>query len=358
MASSPGRLRGAARILAPAWVRPLLLGTGGPWCLLRPRCASAPPPPPTYTHALTPLCTPSVAWNPQAPHILGTATQSGSCLVWDLRTNRPYTHLKDQFRAPFSAISWNPVDSVYLVTGVLHAHSVPHTPHANPCWTHCCTRSVATTLVPMAFSFCVALALCAASDDDAHPLLRVWDLRAHSTTPLAELRGHTKAVLSLSWCPQDAGMLLTCGKDNRTLLWDMAHGTLMYELPVAGSGSIGVGSGGLDSMGGLGGMGIMGGGGGGGAAGLFGGPSLGVAVGRRYEVKWAPKLPGIVASCSFDRTVAVHSLAAIPGDHSTRAPSWLRRPSGASFGFCGKLVSFTQGGVLGPAPAAGYAVPR
>ncbi len=197
-----------------------------------------------------------------------------------------------------------------------------------------------------------------ASDDDAHPLLRVWDLRAHSTTPLAELRGHTKAVLSLSWCPQDAGMLLTCGKDNRTLLWDMAHGTLMYELPVAGSGSIGVGSGGLDSMGGMGGMGMMGGGGGGGAAGLFGGPSLGVAVGRRYEVKWAPKLPGIVASCSFDRTVAVHSLAAIPGDHSTRAPSWLRRPSGASFGFCGKVVSFTQGGVLGPAPAAGYAVPR
>lgn len=72
------------------------------------------------SHSLLPVCpVVSVAWNPQAPHILGTATQSGSCLVWDLRTNRPYTHLKDQFRAPFSAISWNPVDSVYLVTGAL-----------------------------------------------------------------------------------------------------------------------------------------------------------------------------------------------------------------------------------------------
>ncbi len=211
----------------------------------------------------------------------------------------------------------------------------------------------------------MCFALATASDDDAHPLLRVWDLRAHSSTPLAELRGHTKAVLSLSWCPQDSGLLLTCGKDNRTLLWDMAHGTLMYELPAKGAGGSGGGAGGglgggSDGMGGvgmMGGLGMMGSGGA--ASGLFGGmPSLGVAVGRRYEVKWAPKLPGIVASCSFDRSVSVHSLAAIPGDHATRAPNWMRRPAGASFGFCGKLVSFTKGGVLGPAPAAGYAPPR
>jgi protein transport protein SEC31 len=54
--------------------------------------------------------------------------------------------------------------------------------------------------------------------------------------------------------------------------------------------------------------------------------------------------------CCGARTVAIHSLAAIPGEHATRAPKWLRRSCGASFGFGGKLVTFSKGGVLSSAP--------
>ena len=29
-----------------------------------------------------------------------------------------------------------------------------------------------------------------------------------------------RGILSLAWCPQDADLLLTCGKDNRVLCWN------------------------------------------------------------------------------------------------------------------------------------------
>lgn len=28
----------------------------------------------------------------------------------------------------------------------------------------------------------------------------------------------------MAWCPSDSGLLLTCGKDNRTLCWDINTG--------------------------------------------------------------------------------------------------------------------------------------
>ena len=34
------------------------------------------------------------------------------------------------------------------------------------------------------------------------------------------LNGHDKGILSLSWCMQDANLLLSCGKDQRTLAWN------------------------------------------------------------------------------------------------------------------------------------------
>lgn len=34
------------------------------------------------------------------------------------------------------------------------------------------------------------------------------------------LTGHEKGILSLSWCKQDADLLLSCGKDNRALCFN------------------------------------------------------------------------------------------------------------------------------------------
>ena len=246
------------------------------------------------------------------------------------------------------------------------------------------------------------LYLVTACDDDARPVLRVWDLRSSTTTPLCELSGgHTKGVLSVDWCPWDPNLLVTCGKDAHTFVWDIQQGRPIAEIPAAGgAGAVAAagGGGGLSSssppVGGgydvhggaaaapssvfgappsgassvFGGPSLGGGGGGGdpfsvfGSAGGGGGGSgatlggLGASVGRRYLARWSKRAPGLVVSCSFDRCVTVHSVVAMGpglapkstpahiagGPEATlrRAPRWLRRPVGASFSFGGKLVSF------------------
>ena len=118
-----------------------------------------------------------------------------------------------------------------------------------------------------------------ASDDDQSPSLQLWDLR-NSVSPIREFHGHAKVgcadapgpgaswrshcatsilqfvqqaeeqreacqryhlylwlryfasvcvfvlqgVLGMSWCPQDSSFLLSSGKDNRTLCWDVNAG--------------------------------------------------------------------------------------------------------------------------------------
>lgn len=44
------------------------------------------------------------------------------------------------------------------------------------------------------------------------------------------LTGHEKGVLSLAWCQQDANLLVSCGKDCRTLVWNPNVGELVAEV--------------------------------------------------------------------------------------------------------------------------------
>ena len=43
------------------------------------------------------------------------------------------------------------------------------------------------------------------------------------------MTGHEKGVLSLSWCKQDADLLLSCGKDNRALCWNPQTSEIIAE---------------------------------------------------------------------------------------------------------------------------------
>lgn len=44
------------------------------------------------------------------------------------------------------------------------------------------------------------------------------------------MSGHDKGVLSVSWCKQDPDLLLSCGKDNRTLLWNPQSSEMLGEV--------------------------------------------------------------------------------------------------------------------------------
>lgn len=58
-----------------------------------------------------------MAWNSQVSHILATAAQNGSTIVWDLKQKKPWCELRESNRAPVTDIVWNPEQGQHLVTG-------------------------------------------------------------------------------------------------------------------------------------------------------------------------------------------------------------------------------------------------
>ena len=138
------------------------------------------------------------------------------------------------------------------------------------------------------------------------------------------LRGHDGGVLSLSWCAQDSDLLLSCGKDNKTVCWNPQTGSSYGEFPVV--------------------------------------------TNWTFQTEWNPHNPNIFATASFDGKIAVHTLQSlghggaassqtpvldgedffnkaqsapqVSSFNLPKAPKWLERPVGATFGFAGKLVTF------------------
>lgn len=231
----------------------------------------------------------SLAWNGQVPYVLATASTNGCTTVWDLRHKREIAVLRNAAAGggpggtgrSISALAWHPLSPTRVAT---------------------------------------------ATEDDSNPGIVLWDLR-NSRAPESVLHGHQSGVLGLSWCRQDENMLLSCGKDNRTLCWDPQSHEIVAELP----------------------------------------PRTNWA----FDVQWNPRNPNLLATASFDGHVIVQSLqstnaaeeqdmvadtqnmnaddlftalgsappAASGGMPLSVAPKWLRRPITASFGFGGQLVT-------------------
>lgn len=211
----------------------------------------------------------SVAWNTQVNYILATGSQNGSVMIWDLKQKKPWCELRDPQRGMVSALAWNPNEGLHIAT---------------------------------------------ASGDDHRPVVKLWDLRNSTSTPVAEFHDHSAGVLSLSWCPNDPGLLLSCAKDNRTLMWDLYTRKVVYEFPSERSHAPAMGS---DQF--------------------FGGG----AGQRRWNVQWSPKIPAVASACTLDGKVQVWGLSG-GGNPEVRPPKWMRRPAGASFGFGGKLVTISN----------------
>jgi protein transport protein SEC31 len=135
------------------------------------------------------------------------------------------------------------------------------------------------------------------------------------------LEGHSAGVLSISWCHLDHDLLLSCGKDNRTILWNPQTPKILGEFPIASTWA--------------------------------------------FETQWCPQNPDILANATFEGKITVHRLqstmsksevnGAQPGGGEDffsqrqyvseggfelkQAPKWLQVPCSASFGFGGSLVS-------------------
>ncbi|KAH8899518.1 hypothetical protein GQ53DRAFT_635052 [Thozetella sp. PMI_491] len=219
-----------------------------------------------------------VAWNRKVANILATGGAGGFVTVWDLKTKKASLTLNNN-RKPVSAIAWDPNNSTKLMT---------------------------------------------ATPDDNTPAILLWDLR-NSNAPEKTLQGHSQGVLSLSWCPQDPDLLLSSGKDNRTLVWNPQNGTLFGEFPEV--------------------------------------------TNWTFLTRFHPNNPNLSATASFDGKITIQTLqntnpSSAPAAQSSlndedfftnaqtqpqgaafslaKAPVWFERPVGVSFGYGGKLVTFKK----------------
>ncbi|GAA5923806.1 uncharacterized protein JCM15063_003772 [Sporobolomyces koalae] len=275
-------------------------------------------------------------WNPSVVHILATGSNSGYTVVWDLKSKREITALlyhpagtqTGLGQAGFGTSSnaggaggifggggpgvGSNARGGAAVGGLGGISSVKWHPE-NP-----------TKLIT-------------ASDDDHNPVILVWDLR-NWKEPERVLRGHEKGILSISWCQQDPDLILSSGKDGRTITWSCTTGEIVAEVK----------------------------------------PSSDWV----FDVGFCPHNPSIISAASLDGTITLHSLqstgtpesqpepsstqtnnsstttnglgsedpfnlfeqaiSANVSNHPTKSlqvvPRWLQRPSSVSFGFGGKLV--------------------
>ncbi|KAF4224435.1 hypothetical protein CNMCM8980_009819 [Aspergillus fumigatiaffinis] len=218
-------------------------------------------------------------WNKKVAHILVTGSSAGFVTVWDVKTKKESLTLNNMGRKAVSAVAWDPEKPTKLITST-----------------------------PL----------------ESDPLIYVWDLR-NSHAPERTLKGHESGVLSLSWCPQDPDLLLSSGKDNRTLCWNPQTGQAYGEFPVV--------------------------------------------TNWTFQTRWNPHNPNFFATASFDGRISIQTVQSTRTDTARaiadqnqaldgedffakaqtqpqvsnfslpKAPKWLERPCGASFGFGGRVIS-------------------
>ncbi|CAG8014133.1 unnamed protein product [Penicillium olsonii] len=221
-----------------------------------------------------------LAWNKKVPHILVTGSSAGFVTVWDVKTKKESLTLNNKGRKAVSAVAWDPARPTKLITST-----------------------------PL----------------ESDPVLYVWDLR-NSHEPERVLAGHESGVLSLSWCDHDPDLLLSSGKDNRNICWNPQTGQAYGEFPVV--------------------------------------------TNWTFQTRWNPHNPNFFATASFDGKICIQTLQNTKTDNSQaiadhnqsldgedffakaqtqpqvskfslpKAPRWLERPCGVTFGFGGRVVSF------------------
>lgn len=217
-----------------------------------------------------------VAWNSQVTHILASSSANGTVVVWDLRQKKSWCEMRVEANCPVSDIAWNPTQGLHMMTASKGGGG-----------------------------------------------LKLWDLRASTSMPLATLEGgHVGGVLSIDWCPHDDTLVVSCGDDNRTLLWDLYTLSPIAEIPNDDSSSANHQSQQHQSN-------------------DFYGGGLASSQQKRFDVSWSPIRRGVVSTCSFDRKVQAHSVIGL-ATMCGRPPKWMSPAGGVSCGFGGAVVSINN----------------
>ncbi|KAH9300540.1 hypothetical protein KI387_012123 [Taxus chinensis] len=257
-------------------------------------------------------------FNPNSPNLLASGAGDGEICIWDFANPLAPTHFPplkgvgSGAQGEVSFLSWNrKVQHILASTSYSGTTVVWDLRRQKPVISFSdSTRRRGSVLQ---WNPDAATQLIVASDDEWSPALQVWDVR-NTISPVKEFTGHIKGIMGMSWCPSDSSFLLTCAKDSRTLCWDTVSGEIVCELPAGDS--------------------------------------------WNFDVQWSPRIPGVFSASSFNGKIDIYNIetcgrmdsgeAVFGGDSSAallKAPTWLKRPVGVSFGFGGKLASFRPSSV-------------
>jgi protein transport protein SEC31 len=231
-------------------MQPQFLATGGTdkelfvWNIQDPRNPLRVPSIPNSTQAAEVT---DLRWNPRYPHILGVTMANGGVVIWDLKSKRAAStfSVSQNSSIACTTLAWHPEVATHLVV----------------------------------------------ARDDPQPTIQLWDLRK-ATAPMREFVTHTGGVLAMSWSSFDTNLLVSCGRDGRTIFVNPNTGAVAGQLPQQDN--------------------------------------------WVFDVKWAPKTPAVLASASYDSQLAIFATHALVS--SPEAPTWLRRPTSAVFGYGGRIA--------------------
>lgn len=74
-----------------------------------------------------------------------------------------------------------------------------------------------------------------ANDDDKNPSFNVWDLRK-TDYPVATFQNiHYSGITSISWCLSDPNLVVSTGRDERTVVTNFKTREMVLEFPSTGS---------------------------------------------------------------------------------------------------------------------------
>jgi protein transport protein SEC31 len=194
-----------------------------------------------------------ISWNRKVQHILASSSNQGLTVVWDLKNKKEVISFKDPAnRSRCSALSWNPEVPTQLLV---------------------------------------------AYNDDNNPCIQLWDMR-NCSYPFKEFQEHSRGITTASYCEHDPNLIISSGRDNRTICWCLNEDQLQHYSDIN-----------------------------------IGSPAA--------KIDWSPHMPGFIAASTANGAVSVHSVLQRQSPAASRyAPKWVQMPCGASFGFGGKLAIF------------------
>lgn len=168
--------------------------------------------------------------------MLACATSAGEVMLYDITNPRaPRQGFGEEPVATYAArhrgagasealaVRFNHVNERILAVGYANGHAHIFDSRKGRAVMEITDESAPRRIAGLAWAPHAQTNLVLASEHDASPTLQFWELRM-GKAPKLEYVGHARGVTDVAWCAQEPHVLVSSGKDQRTIVWDAPSG--------------------------------------------------------------------------------------------------------------------------------------